>query len=52
MGPLEEKEEQRMFFEKVDTQERRQCELPLPQDPEREFVLSIDTAHIPQDPRP
>jgi hypothetical protein len=27
---LEEKEEQRMFFEKVDTQERSQCELPLP----------------------
>ncbi|MBD1204712.1 MAG: hypothetical protein H9533_11315 [Rhodobacteraceae bacterium] len=40
---LEEKEEQRMFFVQVDTQERRQCELPLPQDPEREFVLSIDT---------
>jgi len=37
-----------MFFEKVDTQERRQRELPLPGDPEREFVLSIDTAHIPQ----
>jgi hypothetical protein len=45
---LEEKEEQRMFFEQVDTQERRQRELPLPGDPEREFVLSIDTAHIPQ----
>jgi hypothetical protein len=45
---LEEMEEQRMFFEQVDTQERRQRELPLPEDPEREFVLSIDTAHIPQ----
>ena len=45
---LEEKEEQRMFFEQVDTQERRQRELPLPGDPEREFVPSIDTAHIPQ----
>jgi hypothetical protein len=45
---LEEKEEQRMFFEQVDTLERRQRELPLPGDPEREFVLSIDTAHIPQ----
>ena len=45
---LEDKEEQRMFFEKVDTQERRQRELPLPGDPKREFVLSIDTAHIPQ----
>jgi hypothetical protein len=45
---LEEKEEQRMFFEQVDKQERRQRELPLPGDPEREFVLSIDTAHIPQ----
>ena len=28
-----------MFFEQVDTQERRQRELPLPGDPEREFVL-------------
>jgi hypothetical protein len=45
---LEEKEEQRMFFEKVDTQERSQRELPLPGDLEREFILSIDTAHIPQ----
>jgi hypothetical protein len=45
---LEEKEKQRMFFEHVDTQERRQHELPQPGDPEREFVLSIDTAHIPQ----
>ena len=44
----EEKEEQRMFFEQVDTQERRQRELPLPEDPKQEFVLSIDTAHIPQ----
>jgi hypothetical protein len=45
---LEEKQEQRMFFEKLDTQKRRQCELPLPGDPKREFVLSIDTVHIPQ----
>lgn len=45
---LEEKEEQRMLFEQVETQERRQHELPLPGDPEREFVFSIDTAHIPQ----
>lgn len=45
---LEEKEEQRMFVEQVDTRERRQRELPLPGDREREFVLSIDTAHIPQ----
>lgn len=45
---LEEREEQRTFFEKVDTQERRQCELPLSGDPEREFVLSIDIAHIPK----
>ena len=45
---LEEKEKQRMFFEQVDTQDRRQRGLPLPGDPEREFVLSIDTAHIPQ----
>lgn len=45
---LEEKEKQRMFFEQVDTQERHQRELQLPGDPEREFVLSIDTAHIPQ----
>jgi hypothetical protein len=45
---LEEKEEQRIFVEQVDTRERRQQELPLPGDLEREFVLSIDTAHIPQ----
>lgn len=45
---LEEKEEQRMFFEKVDTRERRQHELPLPGDLNQEFVLSIHTAHIPQ----
>jgi len=45
---LEEKEEQHMFFGQVDTRERRQRELPLPGDPEREFVLSIDTAHIPK----
>lgn len=45
---LEEKDEQRLFFEKVDTQERSQRELPLPGDLEREFFLSIDTAHIPQ----
>ena len=45
---LEQKEEQRMFFEQADTQERHQRELPLPRDPEREFVLSIDTAHIPK----
>jgi hypothetical protein len=37
-----------MFFEHVDAQERRKHELPLPGDPEGEFVLSIDTAHIPQ----
>lgn len=45
---LEEKEEQRMLFEKVDTQERSQRELPLSGDLEREFILSIDTAYIPQ----
>jgi len=44
----EEKEEQRMFFEGVDPQERHQREPPLPGDPNREFVLSIDTADIPQ----
>ena len=45
---LEENDERRMFIEKVDTQERSQRELPLPGDLEREFLLSIDTAHIPQ----
>ncbi len=45
---LEEKEKLRMFYEKLDTRERRQGELPLPGDLEREFVLSIDTAHIPK----
>lgn len=45
---LEEKETLRMYLEKVDTRERRQGELPLPGDLEREFVLSIDTAHIPK----
>lgn len=45
---LEEKEKLRMFHEKLDTRERRQGELPLPGDLEREFVLSIDTTHIPK----
>jgi hypothetical protein len=45
---LEEKEEQRMVVENADTQERRQRELLMLGDPEREFVFSIDTAHIPQ----
>jgi hypothetical protein len=45
---LEESEVQRMIFEKADTQDRYQRELPLSGDLERGFVLSIDTAHIPQ----
>ncbi len=48
---LEEKEPLRMFHEKLDNRERRQCELPLPADLEGEFVLSIDTANITESKR-
>ena len=45
---LGEREELRVFFDKVNTQDRKQRELPLPGDLEREIVLSIVTAHIPR----
>lgn len=37
-----------MFRETLDARERRQGALPLSDDLEREFVLGIDTAHIPK----
>jgi hypothetical protein len=43
---LDEKARQRAWFEPPATAERRQMELDLPNDPEREFVVSIDTAHV------
>ncbi len=43
---LDEKARERAWFEPPSTTERRQMELDLPNDPEREFVVSIDTAHV------
>jgi hypothetical protein len=43
---LDEKAHKRAWFEPPSTTERRQIELNLPNDPEREFVVSIDTAHV------
>jgi len=43
---LDEKARQRAWFEPPATAERRQMELDLPNDPKREFVVSIDTAHV------
>jgi hypothetical protein len=43
---LDEKARQRAWFEPASTSERRQGELNLPSDRHREFVLSIDTAHV------
>jgi hypothetical protein len=43
---LDERARERSWFEPPSTTERRQMELNLPNDPEREFVVSIDTAHI------
>ena len=43
---LDEKARERAWFEPPSTAERRQIELSLPNDPEREFVVSIDTAHV------
>jgi hypothetical protein len=45
-GRLDEKARERAWFEPPSTSERRQIELNLPNDPEREFVVSIDTAHV------
>ena len=41
---LDKRARERAWFEPPST-ERRQMELDLPNDPEREFVVSIDTAH-------
>ena len=43
---LDERARERAWFEPPSTAERRQMELDLPNDPEREFVVSIDTAHV------
>ena len=43
---LDERARERAWFEPPSMAERRQIELNLPNDPEREFVVSIDTAHV------
>jgi hypothetical protein len=43
---LDEKARDREWFEPPQDCEQRQIELDLPDDPEREFVVSIDTAHV------
>jgi hypothetical protein len=43
---LDEKARDRARFDPPNSDEREQIELDLPNDPEREFVVSIDTAHI------
>src|SRR5277367_5616105 len=43
---LDERARERAWFQPPSTAERRQIELNLPNDPEREFVVSIDTAHV------
>ena len=43
---LDERARERAWFEPPSTAERLQLELDLPNDPEREFVVSIDTAHV------
>ena len=43
---LDERARERAWFEPPSTTEHRQMELDLPNDPEREFVVSIDTAHV------
>ena len=43
---LDEKARDRAWFEPPSSSEHKQTELDLPNDPEREFVLSIDTAHV------
>lgn len=44
--PLDEKARQRAWFDPPSSSEHKQSELDLPNDPEREFVVSIDTAHV------
>ena len=43
---LDEKARDRAWFEPPSSSEHKQVELDLPNDPEREFVVSIDTAHV------
>ncbi len=43
---LDEEARHRAWFEPRATAERRQTVLDLPNDPQREFVVSIDTAHV------
>ena len=43
---LDEKARDRAWFEPPSSSEHKQAELDLPNDPEREFVVSIDTAHV------
>jgi hypothetical protein len=43
---LDEKARQRDWFDPPPSSERTQAELELPDDPGREFVVSIDTAHV------
>jgi len=43
---LDERARERAWFEPPSTTDRRQIELNLPNDPGREFVVSIDTAHV------
>jgi hypothetical protein len=47
---LDERARERAWFEPPSTAERRQMELDLPNDPEREFVVSIDTAQAGRKP--
>jgi hypothetical protein len=43
---LDEKARERAWFEPPSSSEQKQIELDLPDDPAREFVVSIDTAHV------
>jgi hypothetical protein len=43
---LDDKARQRAWYEPPSSSEHKQVELDLPNDPEREFVVSIDTAHV------
>jgi hypothetical protein len=43
---LDEKARDDAWFEPPSSYERNQAELDLPNDPKREFVVSIDTAHV------
>jgi hypothetical protein len=43
---LDEKAQERAWFEPPSSSEHKQVELDLPNDPAREFVVSIDTAHV------